>query len=140
MQRVVAVNGVVVHDVPFACAPGLLLVCEYQVLYLVPLTVEGDIMSFGSFAAGTGIFVGAGLYKVGRRVGTILVEASEDASARIADPVNGWDAAISKVDVDELAYQQKCVAKRAARAAAVAAMAAAPAAPAVQAPASVIIV
>ncbi len=96
-------------------------------------------MSIGSFVAGSLIFVAKTGYKGIVRSGTMLSEGSEDFSARWDDSEKGFDAAISKVDADELLYQQKSAAKRAARLAAVAALPM-PAAPVAQAPSPIILV
>jgi hypothetical protein len=128
-----------VLDVPSACAAGLLLVCEYQELFLVPLNHQEYVMSIGSFVAGSLIFVGKTGYKAAVRSGTLLSEGSEDFSARWDDPEKGFDAAINKVDADEIVYQQRSAAKRAARAAAVALLQA-PATPATPSPAPVAVV
>ncbi len=96
-------------------------------------------MSIGSFVAGSIIFVGKTGYKAAVRSGTMLSEGSDDFAARWDDPVRGFDAAINKVDADELLYQQKSAARRAARLAAATAMAATPAIT-VQSPAAVTVV
>ena len=72
-------------------------------------------MSLGKFAAAAVIFTGKVAYKGALRVGNSLSTASDDFSERWDSPVNGFDATIEKVRVDEDNRVKVLEAKRALR-------------------------